>query len=104
MRSTKLIPALLLSLVLLGACATLSDQDRALLDAANRNAAAAKETAQHALDVAQSAQASVSEANAAANRAAAEARSASDKADQAAAAAKTASEKADRVFQHSLRK
>ena len=81
--------------LLLCACATLSDQDRAVLDRASKDAAGAEQ--RDYLDAA------VSELNAA-NRAAVEARQAEDKADKAAADAKAASDKADRIFQHSLRK
>jgi hypothetical protein len=67
----------------LQACQGLSDQDRALLTAANQNAEQAKQMAQQALDAARAAQAS---------------------ANQAASDAKAANEKADRIFQRSLRK
>ena len=90
--------------LLLCACATLSDQDRAVLDRASKDAAAAKQLAAQAMDVAQAAQQGVNVAGDAANRAAVEARQAEDKADKAAADAKAASDKADRIFQHSLRK
>jgi type VI protein secretion system component VasK len=76
--------------VALGACTTLSDQDRALLTAASQNAEAAKQqsaqaaqTAQQALAASQAAQASAA---------------------QAASDAKSANEKADRMFQRGLRK
>lgn len=82
MRSTKIILAAL-TVLALGACTTLSDQDRALLTSASQNAEAAKQqatqanaTAQQALQAAQGAQ--------------------ND--------AKAANEKADRMFQRSLRK
>jgi hypothetical protein len=74
----------------LGACATLSDADRATLTSASDNAQQAKVLAQQALDAARTAQ--VSSANAAAS------------ASQAATDAHAASEKADRMFQRSLRK
>jgi len=80
----------LVPVALLGACTTLSDQDRASIAAANQNADAAKQqaaqanaTAQQALQAAQAAQASAA---------------------AAAADAKAANEKADRMFQRSLRK
>jgi uncharacterized protein DUF3359 len=82
MRSTNITLAVL-TVLALGACTTLSDQDRALLTAASQNAEAAKQqatqanaTAQQALQAAQGAQ--------------------ND--------AKAANEKADRMFQRSLRK
>jgi hypothetical protein len=74
----------------LGACTTLSEQDRALIASANQNAADAKTIAQQALNTAQVAQAnSASAAQSAAN---------------AAAEAQAANEKADRMFQRTLRK
>ena len=82
----KLVRNALLALVPLlavGACTTLSDQDRALITAANQNADQAKQQSAQALAAAQAAQASAA---------------------QAAADAKAANEKADRIFQHSLRK
>jgi len=69
----------LIPLVAVGACTTLSDADRAQLNAATQ----ALTTAQAAQTTAQSAQATAS---------------------QAAADAKAANEKADRMFQRSLRK
>lgn len=80
----------LVPVVALGACTTLSDQDRALLTAASQNAEQAKTQSQQALDAARAAQASASNADQAAS--------------QAAADAKAANEKADRMFQRSLRK
>ncbi len=77
------IAAIVIPVVLLGACTTLSDKDRALLESANQNAADAKAMAQQALDASRSAQQSAA---------------------QASADAKSASEKADRIFQKSLRK
>lgn len=70
----------LIPVIALGACTTLSDQDRALLAAASQNAEQAKTLAQQALEA----------ARATANNAAAEAKAASDK--------------ADRMFRRSLRK
>lgn len=85
----KLAVAAALALAL-GACTTLSDKDRALLDAASQNAAEAKQqaaaaaaTAQQALDAAKAAEASAA---------------------QAATAAQEAEDKADRIFQRGLRK
>lgn len=79
-----------LPFLLLGACTTLSDSDRALLTSANQNADAARaeaarasETARQALQAAQAAQ---------------------QAAEKAAADARAANEKADRMFQRSLRK
>lgn len=76
MRSMKIIVAALLPMLALGACTTLSDQDRALLTSANQNAEAAKQQAAQANATAQ----------------------------QALQAAQAANEKADRMFQRSLRK
>lgn len=80
----------LVPVIAVGACTTLSDQDRALLTAASQNAEQAKTTAQQALDAARAAEARANSAAQAAN--------------QAAADAKAANEKADRMFQRSLRK
>ncbi|HXZ01842.1 MAG TPA: Lpp/OprI family alanine-zipper lipoprotein [Stellaceae bacterium] len=80
----------LVPLVAVGACTTLSDQDRATLTAASQNADQAKQQAAQALAAAQAAQAAAQAAQATAN--------------QAAADAKAANEKADRMFQRSLRK
>jgi Tfp pilus assembly protein PilV len=82
----KLFRTALLALIpvlAVGACTTLSDQDRAMITAANQNADQAKQQSAQALAAAQAAQASAA---------------------QAAADAKSANEKADRIFQHSLRK
>lgn len=77
------VVGLIASLGLLGACSTLSEQDRTTLTQASQNAADAKAsadrantTAQQALQAAQAAQTSAQQAN----------------------------EKADRMFQKSLRK
>lgn len=83
MHSMKRVLAAITVLAALGACTTLSDQDRALLTAASQNADQAKQIAQQALTAAQAAQASAA---------------------QAAADAKAANEKADRMFQRGLRK
>jgi hypothetical protein len=80
----------LVPVLALGACTTLSEQDRALLSAANQNAEQAKTMAQQALDASRAAQAS--------------ANSAAQAADAAASNAQAASEKSDRMFQPSLRK
>jgi hypothetical protein len=77
------LAAIIVPVVLLGACTTLSDKDRALLQSASQNAADAKAMAQQALDASRSAQQSAA---------------------AAAADAKSATEKADRMFQKSLRK
>jgi len=77
------IAAIIVPVALLGACTTLSDSDRALLESASKNAADAKTMAQQALDASRSAQQSAA---------------------QASTDAKSASEKADRIFQKSLRK
>lgn len=83
MRVAKRILLVLIPIVALWACTTLSEQDRALLTSTSQNAEAAKATAQRALDAARAAQASAA---------------------QAATDAKAAKEKADRTFQRSLRK
>jgi hypothetical protein len=83
MTSMRQVIFVLCPLIALGACTTLSDQDRALLTAASQNAEQAKQQSAQALAAAQSAQASAA---------------------QAAADAKSANEKADRMFQRSLRK
>lgn len=83
MRSIKQILLVVATVAALGACTTLSEQDRALLTSANQNAEQAKQIAQQALAASQAAQASAA---------------------QAAADAKSANEKADRVFQRTLRK
>lgn len=82
MRFTKLVLATVPVLVL-GACTSLSDADRALITSANQNAEAAKQQAAEALKASQSAQQSAA---------------------AAAADAKSANEKADRMFQRNLRK
>ena len=69
--------------VALGACTTLSEQDRALITSASQNADQAKQIAQQALAASQASQASAA---------------------KAAADAKAANEKADRIFQRGLRK
>lgn len=80
----------LIPVVALGACTTLSDQDRTLLTAATQNAEQAKQQAAQALAAAQAAQTA--------------AQAAQTSAAQAAADAKSANEKTDRMFQRSLRK
>ena len=97
MRTMRTLLVAAIPLVALGACTTLSDQDRALITSANQNAQQAKDLAQQALDAARAAQASANGATQSANAAAASA-------SQAAADAKAANEKADRMFQRSLRK
>jgi GAF domain-containing protein len=84
MQSVKMRFALLLAVMALGACSSgLSDEDRATLNSANQNAAAAQQqasqanaTAQQALQTAQTAQSNAASAN----------------------------QKADRMFEHSMRK
>ena len=90
MRSIKHILMVLVPILALGACTTLSDQDRVTLATASQNAEQAKTMAQQALDASRAAQASAD--------------SAAQAARQAAADAKAANEKADRMFQRSLRK
>jgi len=68
MRMLMKVLTLTVPLALLGACSTLSDQDRALLQSANQNAADAKAMSQQALDAAKAAQQSAAEANAKADR------------------------------------
>ena len=77
------LAGLALPLLLLGACTSLSDSDRAMLTSANQNAEQAKNEA--------------AQANATA-------RQAQQAAEKAAADAQAANEKADRMFQRSLRK
>lgn len=83
MRSIKQVLIALTAVAALGACTTLSEQDRALLTSASQNADQAKQIAQQALTAAQASQASAA---------------------KAAADAKAANEKADRIFQRGLRK
>jgi len=82
-KSMRQVMLALCPLIALGACTTLSDQDRATLTTASQNADQAKQQSAQALAAAQAAQASAA---------------------QAAADAKSANEKADRMFQRSLRK
>jgi len=91
------LAAVVIPLVLVGACTNLGDKDRASIDAATRNAAEAKDTANRALSLAQ-------QALDAARSAQSSAGSAAQAAQQAAADAKSASDKADRMFQKSLHK
>ncbi len=84
------LAAVILPIALVGACTTLSDKDRALLDQANRNATEAKDIANRALTTAQQAQTSAA--------------ASAQAAQQAAADAKAAAERADRIFQKSLHK
>lgn len=90
MKSIAKILSAALVVAALAGCTTLSDQDRALLNSASQNAAAAKDqaaqantTAQQALQAAQAAQASAA---------------------SAAADAKSAKDEADRIYSRSLRK
>lgn len=83
MKTIRSILLALCPMIVLGACTTLSDQDRASLTSASQNAEQAKQQSAQALAAAQAAQASAA---------------------QAAADAKSANEKADRMFQRSLRK
>ena len=86
----KRILIALVPVVALGACASLGEEDRALLNSASRNAEQAKTMAQQALDASRAAQSSADKA--------------AQAADQAAADAKAANDKANRMFQRSLRK
>ncbi len=90
MQSTKRLFIALIPILMLGACTSLSDQDRALLTSASQNANAAKQQAAQAAQVAQQALVASQAAQASAA--------------QAAADAKAANEKADRMFQRGLRK
>ena len=83
MHSAKSVVLGILAVSALGACTTLSEQDRALISSASQNAEQAKQIAQQALTASQAAQASAA---------------------QAAADARAANEKADRMFQRGLRK
>ena len=97
MKAVRMLLLAVIPLTALGACTTLSDQDRALISSANQNAQQAKDLAQQALDTARAAQANANDATQNANAAA-------QSATQAASDAKAANEKADRMFQRSLRK
>lgn len=97
--------------VVMAACTTLSDKDRAALDGAVQTAAAAKQEADQALAAAQAAQAAADKAQAAANQAqatanqaAASAAQAAQAAAQSAADARDIKDKSERMFQRSLRK
>ena len=68
MPSIRSFLLMLVPLAALGACTTLSDQDRALLDSAAKNAADAKAMAQQALDASNAAQKAAQEADARADR------------------------------------
>ncbi|HUZ75399.1 MAG TPA: Lpp/OprI family alanine-zipper lipoprotein [Stellaceae bacterium] len=83
MRTLRNVLIAALPIVMLGACSSFTDQDRATLASANENAQQAKEIAQQALTTAQAAQTS---------------------ANSAEQSAQAANEKADRMFQRSLRK
>jgi hypothetical protein len=89
--------ALLAAPLLLGACAGLSDSDRALLLQANQNAEEAKREASRAADIAR-------QALDAAKGAQSEANASAQAAQAASVNAKQANEKADRMFQRNLRK
>lgn len=104
MQSFKRTLALLVPVLALSACTTLSDSDRALLTAASQNAEQAKMAAQHAVDLATQTQAVAAKAAQTADQAAQSASQAAKAAEQAAADAKAANEKADRMFQRSLHK
>jgi hypothetical protein len=90
MQNTLRIAALAAGVALLGACTTLSEQDRALLTTASKNSEDAKAEAARAAMVAQQALDA--------------SRAAQTNAASSAADAKAANEKADRMFQRSLRK
>lgn len=90
MQLKKSLLAALFAVSMLGACTTLSEQDRALLTSASQNAEAAKQQA--------------AQANATAQQALQAAQAAQSSAAAAASDAKSANEKADRIFQRSLRK
>lgn len=90
MKHFKLITIVAVPLLFAAGCETMNQNDKAMLDKANSNAAEAK--------------AASMKASADAQAAAAAARAAADAANRAAAEAKAASDKADRVFQKGLRK
>lgn len=87
----------LLLLPVVTACATLSDKDRAQLDAASRDAA-------EALAIARAAQTSADAAQSSAVAAQSAAADAARSAAKSAADAAAASEKADRMFRQATRK
>lgn len=87
----------LLLLPVVAACTTLSDKDRALLDAASRDAA-------QALEVARTAQASADAARSSAAAAQSAAEDAARSAAKSAADAAAANEKADRMLRKAMRK
>jgi hypothetical protein len=93
-----------LPLAILAGCASLSKEDRALLDSAAQNAEAAKTTSQQALEAARAAQTSAEQANGTAQKAADQATQAAQAAQSASASAAAASAKTDRIFAHSLHK
>lgn len=97
MNTPRQLLMVLLPVVFLGACTTLSEQDKATLTTASQKADQALSIAQQALDAARKAQATADQA---AQNAAQAAKAAAD----AAASAQAANEKADRMFQRSLRK
>jgi hypothetical protein len=82
MRGLAKIGAIVMALALVGACTTLSDQDRALLESVNKNTADAKALALQALEASRNAQQSAAQAAAAANAANAEADRMSQKSPQ----------------------
>jgi hypothetical protein len=62
MRGLARIGAIVTALALVGACTTLSDQDRALIESVNKNTADAKALAQQALEASRNAQQSAAQA------------------------------------------
>ena len=62
MRGLAGIGAIVMTLALVGACTTLSDQDRALIESVNKNTADAKALAQQALEASRNAQQSAAQA------------------------------------------
>lgn len=90
MKYLKYMTIVAAPLLFAAGCETMNQNDKAVLDKANANAAEAK--------------AASMKASADAQAAAAAARAAADAANRAAAEAKAASDKADRIFQKNLRK
>ena len=90
MKSLKYLTVIAAPILFAAGCETMNQNDKAMVEKANANAADAKSAAM--------------KASADAQAAAAAARAAADAANRAAAEAKAASDKADRIFQKNLRK
>lgn len=104
MNQARLTIVTVLAAVVLGGCATLSDEDRALLNQANQNALAAKQDAAQAQTTAKQALDAAKEAQTTANGASQAANGASQTASQALAEAKATDEKVEKMYRRSLRK